>query len=55
MRRFWKELREITQVLAGMALLVTLALYIYAIERENQQLRQMYIDLRKDALAGKVK
>jgi hypothetical protein len=55
MRRFWRELREIAQVLAGMALLLMLALYIQAIERENQQLRQMYIDLRRDVIAGKVK
>jgi hypothetical protein len=55
MRRFWKELREIAQVLGGVAVLLILALYVYAIERENQQLRQMYIDLRRDVLAGKVK
>lgn len=55
MRRLSKELKEIVQVLAALAVLIVLALYVYAVEHENQLLRQMYINLRNDALAGKVK
>jgi hypothetical protein len=54
-QRFWKELKEIVQVLGALAVLLMLAIYIYSIERENRLLRQMYVDLRNDALAGKVK
>ncbi len=55
MRRLWKELSEIIQVLAALLSLTVIGLYVYSVERENQLLRQMYIDLRNDALAGKVK